>query len=411
MRILHLSALYPPHVVGGCERSVEHLAEELVALGHEVGAACIERQAEPKTVRNGVTVYRMFHYNDFWLEDWSTHTRSERRMQKLKQQWNFKVAEDFGKILDDFKPDVLNTHSLLDISTNVWKSAAARNIPIVHSICEYDLICGNAAMFRNETNCDHVHTGCKIVNFSKKFTQKWVDGVASVGTEILKTHTQNGFFHHIPEDLKRVIFYSCTVPGGDPVARRTIDRTGKPLTFGYIGRINTEKGVGTMVDAFREVGPGNWRCIVAGKALDDSVERFKESASDLPIEFLGWAEPKTFFEQIDILICPSYWAEPSPRTIYEAYSMGVPVIGSRAGGIPELIGEDNANWLFDAGDAHGLADRIRWALTQSRESLPTEADFEAIIDASKGPRVAENYVRLYEDVLRSKSADKAAVGH
>ena len=41
MRILHLSSLYPPHIVGGCERSVEHLAEELVAMGHTVGAACI----------------------------------------------------------------------------------------------------------------------------------------------------------------------------------------------------------------------------------------------------------------------------------------------------------------------------------------------------------------------------------
>ena len=48
MRILHLSSLYPPHIVGGCERSVEHLAEELVAMGHTVGAACIERQAEAK---------------------------------------------------------------------------------------------------------------------------------------------------------------------------------------------------------------------------------------------------------------------------------------------------------------------------------------------------------------------------
>ena len=48
MRILHLSSLYPPHIVGGAERSVEHLAEELVAMGHDVGAACIAREPSPR---------------------------------------------------------------------------------------------------------------------------------------------------------------------------------------------------------------------------------------------------------------------------------------------------------------------------------------------------------------------------
>ncbi|WP_313613867.1 glycosyltransferase, partial [Rhizobium sp.] len=185
MRILHLSSLYPPHIVGGCERSVEHLAEELVSMGHDVGAACIERQAEPKTVRNGVSVYRMFHNNDFWLEDWPQYTPQQRRMQKLKQQWNFDVEKQFEAVLDDFRPDVLNTHSLLDVTTLVWRAAHKRGIPIVHTICEYDLLCGNAAMFKGGKPCEHIHLGCQVVNFTKKFTQRYIGAVASVGTEIL----------------------------------------------------------------------------------------------------------------------------------------------------------------------------------------------------------------------------------
>ncbi|MCZ7468932.1 glycosyltransferase family 4 protein [Agrobacterium sp. O3.4] len=399
MRILHLSSLYPPHIVGGCERSVEHLAEELVSMGHTVGAACIERQAEPKTVRNGVSVYRMFHNNDFWLEDWPQHTPQQRRMQKIRQQWNFNVEKQFEAVLDDFRPDVLNTHSLLDVTTLVWRAAHKRGIPIVHTICEYDLLCGNAAMFKGGKPCEHIHLGCQVVNFTKKFTQRYIGAVASVGTEILKTHVNHGLFHHIPESLRRVIFYSCTVPEGDPVARRQIERSGKPLTFGYIGRINTEKGVGNMVDAFREIGHGNWRCLVAGQAMDDSIERFTKQAGDLPIEFIGWAKPKEFFEEIDVLIVPSFWAEPSPRTIYEAYAMGVPVIGAASGGIPELIGETNHDWLFEPGNAADLAARIRRVLTLSREQLPTEADFGNIVEESTSRRVGENYVKLYEDVL------------
>lgn len=401
MRILHLSSLYPPHVVGGCEVSVEQLAEELQAMGHDVGAACISRQAETRTERNGVSVYRMLHHNDFWLEDWQQHSRQARRMQKLRQQWNFAVEKQFAAVLDDFKPDVLNTHSLVDVSTLVWRAARRRNIPIVHTLCEYDLICGNAAMFRQGRNCAHVHLGCRVVNMAKPFTTRWVDGVASVGTETLNIHLRHGLFQHVPDDLRRVIFYSCTVPGGDAAAWKAIDRTGRPMTFGYIGRINDEKGVGTMIEAFRAIGPGDWRCVVAGKALDDSLDRFKAQAAGLPIEFLGWTAAKDYYETVDVSICPSIWAEPSPRTIYEAYFMGVNVIGAASGGIPELVAD--REWLFEPGNSADLASRIKRVLAAGRGGLPEVP--QQIVKASQPRRVAENYLQLYRDVLERRTAE------
>ncbi|MCJ2007392.1 MULTISPECIES: glycosyltransferase family 4 protein [unclassified Methylobacterium] len=413
MRILHLSSLYPPHIVGGAERSVEHLAEELAGLGHTVAAACIERQAEPKTVRNGVTVYRMAHHNDFWLEDWAQHGRFARNAAKLKQQWNFAIAADFGRVLDDFRPDVVNTHSLLDISTLVWREAARRDIPIVHTVCEYDLICGNAAMFKHGAPCTHWHLGCKVVNASKQLTNRWVDAVASVGTRILQTHVDHGLFRHLAPERRRVIYYSCTVPDGDPEARRRVDRSAKPMTFGYLGRINVEKGVGTLIDALAEIGSrahaaegnpasGGWRCLIAGQAMDDSIERFKAKAEGLPIEFVGWVDPKDFLTEVDVLVVPSFWAEPSPRTVYEAYAMGVPVIGADSGGIPELIGEDNVDWLFRAGDAPDLADRIRTVLARGRASLPDERAFQHVLRESTSERVAEKYLDLYAELLAER---------
>ncbi|MWV24025.1 glycosyltransferase family 4 protein [Methylobacterium sp. 2A] len=407
LRILHLSALYPPYIVGGAERSVEHLAEELVAAGHTVAAACIAREPEPKTVRGGVTVYRMAHHNDFWLEDWPKASRFGRAWAKLKQQWNFAVAAEFGGVLDDFKPDIVNTHSLLDVSTLVWREAAKRGIPIVHTVCEYDLICGNAAMFKDGKPCERWHLGCKVVNAGKQITNRAVDAVVSVGTEILKTHVDHGLFTHLAPERRRVIFYSCTVPEGDPEARRRIDRTGQPMTFGYLGRINTEKGVGTLIDAFRRIGPGNWRCLVAGHAMDDSIERFKAQAAGLPVEFVGWAKPADFLSAIDVLVVPSFWAEPSPRTIYEAYTMGVPVIGAASGGIPELIGADNADWLFTPGDDADLAARLTTVMARGRGDLPDERSFQHVIQESTSERVAEKYLALYAELVAERRAARS----
>ena len=404
LRILHLSALYPPYIVGGAERSVEHLAEELVAAGHTVAAACIAREPEPKSVRGGVTVYRMAHHNDFWLEDWPKASRFGRAWAKLKQQWNFAIAAEFGRVLDDFRPDIVNTHSLLDVSTLVWREAAKRKIPIVHTVCEYDLICGNAAMFRNGKPCDRWHLGCKVVNAGKQITNRAVDAVVSVGTEILKTHVAHGLFTHLAPERRRVIYYSCTVPEGDPEARRRIDRTGQPMTFGYLGRINTEKGVGTLIDALRRIGPGNWRCLVAGQAMDDSIARFTAQSAGLPVEFVGWAKPADFLSAIDVLVVPSFWAEPSPRTIYEAYTMGVPVIGAASGGIPELIGEDNADWLFTPGDDADLAARLTAVIARGRGDLPDERSFQHVIQESTSERVAEKYLDLYAELVAERRA-------
>ncbi|MBW7971562.1 glycosyltransferase family 4 protein [Bradyrhizobium sp. BR 10289] len=401
MRILHLSSLYPPHIVGGAEKSVALLAEQLTSMGHQVGAACIEREGVAKTAQNGVSVYRMAHHNSFWLEDWPKYSRGQRLWQKMKQQWNTQIEAEFDRILDDFKPEVVNTHSMVDISTLVWRAANKRGIPIVHTLRDYDMLCGNAAMFRRGENCDHWHLGCKVVNMSKLWTSKWVSAAIAVGAETLNVHVRHGFFDHLPPERRRVIWNGAVVPDSAATARATFDRAQQPVTFGYLGRINIEKGVGTLIDAFRRVGNGNWRVRIAGQA-PDTLDEFKRRAEGLPIEFVGWVDPFDFFRELDVLIVPSIWAEPLPRTILESYAIGVPVIGARSGGIPDLIGADNNAWLFNPGDDADLAEKIKGVMHGGRSALPTKEAFRSVVNETQPPRVAEKYLNVYREVTGRK---------
>ena len=141
--------------------------------------------------------------------------------------------------------------------------------------------------------------------------------------------------------------------------------------------------------------------------MDDSIDRFTAQAEGLPIEFVGWAKPADFLSEIDVLVVPSFWAEPSPRTIYEAYVMGVPVIGAASGGIPELIGENNAEWLFTPGNEAELADRIRAVIARGRVGLPDERSFQHVIRESTSERVAEKYLDLYAELVDERRADRA----
>ena len=397
-RILHLSMLYPPHIMGGAERSVALLSEALVAAGHEVAAACITPTGWKEEVRNGVKVYRMPHETDFWPEEWPQHSVLERGIRRFKQQFNTRIEAHFGRVIDDFKPDVVHTHSLLDVSTRVWLAAQARVLPVVHTLRDFDLACGNAAMFLHGKRCEKRHLKCQAFTFMKAVHHKAVDAVVGVGAGILQSHLDMGYFQHVPEARRRVIWNPAIVEGIDADYVKP-SLAGKPLTFGYLGRINVEKGVGTLLEAAARLPSRDWRLLIAGKEASES-ESLKPLAEGLPVDWLGFVSPRELFDQIDVLIVPSIWAEPLPRTILEAYAAGVPVIGADSGGIPDLIGATNTDWLYPPGDAAALAHRMAAVMARGRGVLPGRPDFAHVVEATTPAKVAARYLNLYDEVRR-----------
>lgn len=391
-RILHLSSLYPPHIVGGAERSVSMLAEAQVAAGWDVAAACLTPEAPVQEMRNGVEVHRMAHGNDFWLEDWLSHTPRQREWAKFKQQANFGIERRFGEVIDEFRPDIVNTHSLVDVSTRVWHAAKKRGVPIVHTLRDFDLLCAASSMYRETGPCRHRHLKCRILTFTKQFDQRLVTAVTAVGEEVLARHLRYGFFGSVPAARQRVIWNTAQVQGiGAGYAKPALSG---PITFGYLGRISPEKGVDTLLQAARLLPPAGWRLLIAGAALGP-IEPYQELARGMPIEFIGFSEPKALFERIDVLVAPSLWAEPLGRTVLEAYQASVPVIGARSGGIAEIIADDE--WLVPPGDVPALAARLSRVLAEGRP--PPPAGRGRVVARTTPEAVATAFAHLYADVL------------
>src|SRR5262249_34676200 len=69
---------------------------------------------------------------------------------------------------------------------------------------------------------------------------------------------------------------------------------------------------------------------------------------------LAHAEVPGFLAGLDALAVPSIWPENSPLVIREAFLAGVPVIGSRIGGIPEAVHDGLNGLLFEPGDVAAL---------------------------------------------------------
>ncbi|RZL85970.1 MAG: glycosyltransferase [Sphingomonas sp.] len=391
-RILHLSSLYPPHIIGGAERSVSMLAEAQAAAGWDVAAACLTPGDAVEEIRNGVQVYRMPHGNDFWLEDWLSHTPRQREWAKFKQQANFAIERRFDAIIEAFKPDLINTHSLVDISTRVWHAARKRGVPIVHTLRDFDLLCAASTMYRETGPCTHRHLKCRILTFTKQFDQRLVAAVTAVGEEVLARHLHYGLFDHVPKALRRVIWNTAKVEG---IANDYVKPVlSGPITFGYLGRISPEKGVDTLLQAARLLPRTGWRLLIAGAALGP-IAPYKDLARGLPIEFIGFQSPKALFDRIDVMVAPSLWAEPLGRTVLEAYQAHVPVIGARSGGIAEIIADDA--WLVPPGDASALAAQMMQVLNEGRPGSPAGRD--RVVARTTPDAVAKAFAVLYGDVL------------
>lgn len=409
MRILHLSTLYPPHIVGGAERSVGMLADSQVQRGHKVAAACLSPDAWKQEERNGVLVYRMPHENSFWMEEWPQHSQRRREWAKFKQQANFAIERSFRTVIESFRPDIINTHSLVDISTRVWHAARRCGVPVVHTLRDFDLLCAASSMYRETGPCTHRHLKCRVLTFTKQFDQRLVDGVTAVGRDVLARHLDFGFFRHVPQPLRRVIWNTASVDRADepPVRPRSADH---PFTFGYLGRISPEKGVDTLLRAARRLPPAGWQLKIAG-AAPDAMQATRALANGLPVEFLGFVKPNDLFDQVDVLIVPSLWAEPLGRSVLESYLAGVPVIGSRTGGIAEIINDDD--WLFTPGDDGALARMMNAVLRRGRSWLPTPDRFAATVERTRPDTVAEAFDEVYRAVLanRQSSGDTVAAGY
>jgi len=63
-----------------------------------------------------------------------------------------------------------------------------------------------------------------------------------------------------------------------------------------------------------------------------------------------------------IVVLPSEWYENNPLTVIEAFTMSIPVIGSRIGGIPELVKDGITGLTFEAGNSEDLASRIEYLM-------------------------------------------------
>ncbi|MGR0218602.1 glycosyltransferase family 4 protein [Agromyces sp. ZXT2-6] len=153
-----------------------------------------------------------------------------------------------------------------------------------------------------------------------------------------------------------------------------------PLRIVFVGRMIAEKGPDVLIRAAEQLGRADLEFVLIGShgfARDAPVSPYEQelrrladsarsrSGADIRFEpFVDRMSLPAMLRDADVLVVPSRWAEPSGLTAAEGLATGLPVIASRVGGLPDVVG--TAGLLVEPDDAAVLAEAIA-ALADDRE--------------------------------------------
>ena len=171
--------------------------------------------------------------------------------------------------------------------------------------------------------------------------------------------------------------------------------------FLFFGRLSYEKGVFTLLEAFKGLPQCKLKIVGTGP-LEKELKQFKDKYQLNNIEFLGYKRGKELEDLVSnayFVIVPSEWYENNPMTIIEAYSVGTPVIGAQIGGIPEIIINAQTGFQFTSGNANELKTYIEKA---NNISIKEYSEFsKQAIEFAKQNMSKENYyprlIQFYQD--------------
>ncbi|MBS7668934.1 glycosyltransferase family 4 protein [Croceicoccus gelatinilyticus] len=388
-----MNTLYPPTTVGGAERSVAVLAEALAAAGDDVHVIALDDCAQQSTqVVNGVTVHRLPHANIYWpFEDDARPSLAERAGWHLKDRGSAPVTDHVATLLRELRPDVLHTNNLSGFGSAIIPLARDLKIPVVHTLRDFSLLCARSSLFRSGKDCTGRCLSCRMLTGPRMQAAEGAQIVVGNSRYMVDRHRAEGLF---ARTAARTIYNAVPdIAGGKLTPER---KESTPLRIGFMGAIKAEKGIEQLLGACRALPVSDWRLVIAGKGDENYVKGLKASHADLPIDWLGFVAAERFYAESDLVVIPSIWPEPMPRTLIETMVNGLPVLVADAGGAPEVAQAYPNATIYPRRDTGALAKLLTDAISQRPPRVQPDREIRAAFGAK---RLAAEYREAYHAAI------------
>lgn len=167
----------------------------------------------------------------------------------------------------------------------------------------------------------------------------------------------------------------------------------------FVGRLTRQKGVHDLLDALARLKRAGLSIdlTVVGDGPERAALKAQAIALGLPVMFTGFVPPERVFDHLSgkrIFILPSV-NEGLGLAVAEALALGVPVVATRSGGIPDLMRDPEAGALVPPGDPGALAQAIRMVFSEDRFAIGALRAGKAIAERLSPEKVAEQFEGIY----------------
>ncbi len=294
--------------------------------------------------------------------------------------WSWESKNKFSELLAVEKPELVHFHNTFPlISPSVYYACAEAGIPVVQSLDNPRLICPSANLYRDGKLCEDC-VG-RTVAWPGVVHRCYHDSAvhSAVVASMLALHRLKATWNTkvdlylVATEFYRRKFIEGGLPAEklvlkphfispDPGTRSSADTSRGAL---FIGRLDPEKGIRTMMSAWKDLHDIPLKIRGSGQ-LESEVRRWiQDDNLAESVEIVGRLSRKDLTATIQnssFLLWPSEgFYETFGYVAVESFSCGVPVIASRIGVPGEIVVDGVTGILFNPGDPTDLASKVRWA--------------------------------------------------
>jgi glycosyltransferase involved in cell wall biosynthesis len=345
---------------GGAEKSVRIITDGLRARGHEVHVLATDH------LMNG----SQESFADTVFADTVIPAVTGGAPARLAGYfWNRRAYRATRRLVEQFRPDCVHLHTIGEFSPSVL--AATRGLPRVLTVhgpedWTIELLRWNLT---SATRGGALSPADRARYLYLRFLQRpaylvWLRHIDRIITP------SEYFAEAVRRDAGKVpITVLANGIEDPPDADRPYP---DPYQIVYVGRLTRVKGVHVLIEAVRRLHLQGVKVRLSVVGDGDERPALEQTAAELitagAVRFHGWRGQDSVAELVSsaaAVVIPSLWPENFPTVALETLQLGRPLIASRVGGLPELVGDDNGV-LVPPGDPQRLAVALASVLGDER---------------------------------------------
>lgn len=341
--------------------------------------------------------------------------------------YSLEAKKRLSDLLNKYHIDIAHLHNIHhQISPSILHELKKRNIPVVMTLHDYKMICASYSMLANDKPCEACYGGRYLNAFKNKCVKESISKSALATLEMYLHHKVFDIYSNVDVFIspslflknklkemgfkKEIIHLPNFIDAKEFEAIKNENDKGKGHSIVYFGRLSSEKGLWTLLKAAKSLNGTEVKIIGDGPIRKELEEKVKKEGID-NIIFLGYMKGEQLYKEIiksKAVVLPSECYENNPISVLEAFVLGRPVIGSRIGGIPELVRDKKTGLTFEPGNAEDLSEKIKALLADSSLLIKMGENAQRFVETELNPeKHYQKLMEIYQMAMNSHGSKKS----